>query len=74
MATEKKLTIELTDEERETLAGAAYILGQLGDILYEAGCCKMTIEKEANIDSAELDTARHVVYTLSDFLIKWTAD
>lgn len=73
MTTEKKVIIELTNEERETLTNAACILENLIDIFDDENCYKMTIEKEANINSTELDTAKYVTYTLGDYLLKWTA-
>ena len=73
MTVEKKLTIEFTDEERETLTNAATILKNLYDTLYEAGCYEIAIEKEVKFNNEELYMAKYVVYTLGDYLIKWTA-
>ena len=73
MIVEKKLTIELTDEEKETLTEAATILKHLYNTLYEAGCYEIEIKKEAKFSREEIDTARYVTYTLGDYLIKWTA-
>lgn len=73
MTVEKKLTIELTDEEKETLTNAAIILKNLYSTLYETNCYEIEIKKEAKLNIKEIDTARYVTYTLGDYLIKWTA-
>lgn len=71
MKVNKTLTFKLDDEELDTLESAALILDKLYNIIRENDCYDISIKDEAKFSRVEIDTARYVLQTLSDFLIEW---